>query len=207
MKLAPEAGKAFYLLAAAALPTGGALLVYFLAGAALWLSVGVTVGLAAVAARLSWMRLAPPARLEVGRRARAGVLSGAAAVAGYDASRFLVVRLAGTAFWPFDTLRLFGELLTGGGASSSVVFGVGAAYHVANGLGFALAYSLVLGYWGWWAGVAWALALECLMVSFYPGWLGLRALEEFLAVSIVGHLVYGTILGWTCRALLIRHQR
>ena len=65
---------------------------------------------------------------------------------------------------------------------------------MANGLGFALAYDLVLGYRGWWAGVAWALVLEALMASLYRGWLGLRALEEFLAVSVVGHLVYGTIL-------------
>lgn len=205
--VALEVGRARYALGAAGLATGAALLVFFLAGVALWLSLGATVALAGIAARWAWTRLAPAERPEVRRRASAGLVSGVAALASYDASRFLVVRLAGTAFWPFDTLMRFGELLVGSGAPQLLVFAAGTAYHVANGLGFALAYALVLGYRGWWAGVAWALALETLMVSFYPGWLGLRALEEFLAVSLLGHLAYGAVLGWSCRALLVRHRR
>jgi hypothetical protein len=49
-------------------------------------------------------------------------------------------------------------------------------------------------------GVAWAALLEVFMVTLYPGWLGLRALEEFLSVSIVGHAVYGVVLGATAGA-------
>jgi len=36
------------------------------------------------------------------------------------------------------------------------------------------------------------------MVNIYPGWLGLRALDEFLSVSVVGHLAYGAVLGALC---------
>lgn len=34
------------------------------------------------------------------------------------------------------------------------------------------------------------------MVSVYPGWLGMKALDEFLQVSIFGHFVYGIVLGY-----------
>jgi hypothetical protein len=37
--------------------------------------------------------------------------------------------------------------------------------------------------------------LESIMVSIYPSWLGLKALDEFLSVSILGHVIYGAMLG------------
>jgi hypothetical protein len=40
------------------------------------------------------------------------------------------------------------------------------------------------------------------MVSVYPGWLGMKALDEFLSVSITGHVAYGLVLGWLARSLL-----
>ena len=48
-------------------------------------------------------------------------------------------------------------------------------------------------------GLAWAAVLELFMVSLYPGWLGLKPLDEFLSVSIFGHIVYGTVLGSVAR--------
>ena len=37
------------------------------------------------------------------------------------------------------------------------------------------------------------------MVSVYPGWLGLRALDELRQVTIAGHVVHGAMLGWLAR--------
>jgi hypothetical protein len=40
------------------------------------------------------------------------------------------------------------------------------------------------------------------MVSLYPAWLGLQAMEEFVQVTIAGHLAYGIVLGYLARSLL-----
>jgi hypothetical protein len=196
--------RATALLGIAALATGVALLVYFLAGVSLRLSLLSTLAIGAWAGWLVWHRLAPAGRAEVARRMRAGLLAGVLALAGYDLSRLLYVRITGSAFWPFETFRLFGQLLAGADASPAVILLTGTAYHVANGLSFAVAYSVLFGYRGWWAGLLWALMLESLMLAFYPAWLELRSLNDFLAISLLGHTVYGMILGVTSRRLLLR---
>jgi hypothetical protein len=37
--------------------------------------------------------------------------------------------------------------------------------------------------------------LEAFTVALYPPWLGLTAVAEFVSVSLLGHLAYGTTLG------------
>jgi hypothetical protein len=199
--------RATVLLGLAALATGAALLVYFLAGVSLRLSLLATLAIAAWAGWLVWHRLAPEGRSEIARRLRAGLLAGVLALAGYDLSRLLYVRVTGSAFWPFETFRLFGQLLAGSGAPPAAILLTGTAYHVANGLSFAVAYTVLFGYRGWWAGLLWALMLELLMLAFYPAWLGLRALSDFLVISLLGHTVYGLILGTVSRRLLLRPVR
>ncbi|HEX2326471.1 MAG TPA: DUF6789 family protein, partial [Chloroflexota bacterium] len=66
---------------------------------------------------------------------------------------------------------------------------------------------VLFGYRGWWAGLLWALMLETLMLAFYPAWLGLRSLNDFLVISLLGHSVYGLILGTASRRLLLRPAR
>jgi hypothetical protein len=40
------------------------------------------------------------------------------------------------------------------------------------------------------------MGLEAAMLTVYPGWLDLEAvMEEFVTVSVFGHLAYGTALG------------
>ena len=136
-----------------------------------------------------------------------GLLAGALALVGYDLSRLLYVRITGSAFWPFETFRLFGQLLAGPDAPPATILLTGTAYHVANGLSFAVAYTVLFGYRGWWAGLLWALMLESLMLAFYPAWLGLRSLNDFLVISLLGHTVYGLILGTVSRRLLLRPVR
>ena len=199
--------RATVLLGLAALATGVALLVYFLAGVSLRLSLLATLAIAAWAGWLVWHRLAPAGRIEIARRLRAGLLAGVLALLGYDLSRLLYVRVTGSAFWPFETFRLFGQLLAGPDASPAAILLTGTAYHGANGLSFAVAYTVLFGYRGWWAGLLWALMLESLMLTFYPAWLGLRSLSDFLVISLLGHTVYGLILGTVSRRLLLRPVR
>lgn len=197
--------KVRYILALAALATGIALLVYFLTGIALWLGLLVTVSLAFATSALVWRVIPDRQRQRLRRRASAGVLAGILATLGYDLSRLLLVRIADFSLWPFDTFRLFGQLFVGSALPSEVVLLIGIGYHILNGVSFALAYTLLFGQYGWKAGVVWAMGLEILMVSFYPGWLDLKAFDEFLSISVVGHVVYGVILGYYSQRLLDRY--
>lgn len=199
-----RAAVGIYTLSISALATGVALLVYFLAGVSLPLSVFLTVGVACGAGYSTWRRLNPRDRKEVLGRVRVGLICGVVATAGYDVSRYLLVKIAGYSIWPYDTFKLFGQLLLGEGVSADLAWVAGTTFHAVNGLSFAVAYTILLGDRGWKTGIVWAMGLELVMVCFYPGWLGLKVLDEFLNVSITGHLIYGVLLGWLSRRLLNR---
>lgn len=190
------------LFAALFLSTGAALLVYVISGVSLLAAAGLVMVAAAVLGAVIWRRADPRGQMEMGRLLRAGALAGFLATAAYDLSRFFLIEVTGIAFWPFDIFNVFGQALVGAGYSGAWVRLAGLLYHFANGIGFALAYTIVLGRRGVWAGVAWAMVLELLMVTIYPGWLGMEALNEFLQVSVLGHVVYGVVLGGSARWLL-----
>lgn len=190
------------LFAALFLSTGAALLVYVISGVSLLAAAGLVLVAAAVLGAVIWRRADPRGQMEMGRLLRAGALAGFLATAAYDLSRFFLIEVTGIAFWPFDIFNVFGQALVGAGYSGAWVRLAGLLYHFANGIGFALAYTIVLGRRGVWAGVAWAMVLELLMVTIYPGWLGMEALNEFLQVSVLGHVVYGVVLGGSARWLL-----
>lgn len=200
-----DSAKVRYLFSLAALATGTALLIYFLTGLSLWAGIFVTITVSVTAIGLAWRLLNLVQRRVVLVQARAGLLAGLLATVCYDASRYIFVRAADFSLWPFDSFKLFGQLLVGTKLPEQVVLLIGTCYHIANGIGFALAYTFLFGMRGWKAGVAWAMGLELLMVSFYPGWLGLQALDEFLSVSVLGHVVYGATLGWCSRRLLLKY--
>ncbi|WP_063127313.1 DUF6789 family protein [Nocardia fusca] len=187
--------------------TGAALLGYFLTGVPLWAGVGGTVGFAVGAWAVLYQYLTSESRVVLAHRVRIGLLAGAAATAAYDLSRYMLVAVSGSNVRPFAAWPLFGELLGAGPRTQSAALVVGFSYHLVNGLGFAVAFTVVLGDRGVLAGVAWALILEALMVSFYPGWLGMKALAEFVSVTIVGHVVYGIVLGFLSRRLVRRDPR
>jgi hypothetical protein len=194
------------LLAATATGTGGALVAYFVTGLALPVGIAGAVGAAATAWAIVWPRLSRPVQAEVSRRSRIGLVAGVPAVIGYDVSRWLLVTMTGSSVRPFVAWGYFGELLGAGPHTTVTAVLAGAAYHVVNGLAFAVAYAIVLGHRGILAGIAWAMVLETFMVTFYPGWLGLKALQEFVGVTVLGHVVYGTVLGVLARRLVLRRR-
>ncbi|MGL4609046.1 MAG: hypothetical protein ACRCYY_05085 [Trueperaceae bacterium] len=194
--------KSLYIVGLCGLASGLGLLIYFLTGFSLRLALAVlfTVGLVAIIVTvqaLPWEQ-----RRMLRHRVRVGLLSGLLATLAYDISRFILVRVADFSLWPFDTFRLFGQLLVGVEAPQSLLFVVGTFYHFVNGIGFGLAYTLLIKRQGWLTGILWAMGLEVLMVSFYPGWLGLKALGEFLQISIFAHVIYGAVLGLCSYRLL-----
>jgi hypothetical protein len=193
-------------VAALFLANGAAVLVYILAGVSLrWTAIALAVVAVAVGVVVV-RRMSPQRRRRFARRVGVGAIAGFAATLAYDAARYGLVEVAGMTIKPFEAWRLFGVALTDVGQSSALAFAVGTAFHLSNGIGFGIAYTVAFGTRGPLAGIAFALVLETFMVSVYPGWLGLRALDEFLQVTIFGHVVYGATLGWLARSLLRRER-
>jgi hypothetical protein len=189
------------------LPSGAALIVYFVAGLSLPLGLALSVVGTVIAARHTWRRLDPITQLILRRRAVVGLGIGAVATVAYDATRFGLVGLLGLKLQPWAALPYFGQLLSGQAPGTSVAWLIGFTYHVLNGVAFAGAYSILLGQRGVVAGVAWALGLEAAMLAFYPGWLDIRAVQEFATVSMAGHVVYGLVLGVGCERTLAKVGR
>ncbi|MCC2320045.1 DUF6789 family protein [Cellulomonas xiejunii] len=183
------------VLGAACCATGAALVAHFLLGLPLMVLVLTTAVLAVAAWAVVLRRLDPAVRAVVARRARIGCLAGVPALVAYDLSRWLLVEATSSPIRPFEAWRAFGELLGAGDRAGDAAFAAGFAFHVVNGLSFATAFGVVLAHRGVLAGIAWGLLLETAMVTFYPGWLGLKALEEFVSITVVGHVVYGATLG------------
>jgi hypothetical protein len=176
--------------------------VYIVSGISLrWTFAALGLG-AAVAVTLALHRMGPDRRAFVLRRLAVGAVAGFAATLAYDIVRYALVEFADMRVRPFEAWRLFGLALTDADMSPATVFAVGTAFHLCNGIAFGIAYTLAFGPRGPIAGVAWALVLETFMVSLYPGWLGLQAMEEFVQVTIAGHLAYGIVLGYLARSLL-----
>jgi hypothetical protein len=188
------------------LASGVALIVYLVARVSLDLALGLTMGVAVGSGALVWRRLAPPGRREARRRVAAGIVAGLAATCAYDLVRWVAVELGGLAFRPFEAFPLFGRLLIGSGAPAPFAVLAGTCYHLLNGVSFAVAYALTLGDRGWRAGVAWAVVLEALMLTLYPGWLHPASVAEFFGISMLGHLAYGVVLGVTSQRLLARDR-
>jgi hypothetical protein len=189
-------------IAALFLASGAALVVYIVSGISLrWTFAGL--GLVAVSVVVLALRRMPSGRRAfVRRRIAVGAVAGLAATLAYDAVRYALVEFAGMRVRPFEAWRLFGLALTDVDLPPAAVFAAGTAFHLCNGVAFGIAFTLAFGQRGPIAGVVWALVLETFMVSLYPGWLGLKALDEFIQVSVAGHLAYGTVLGYLARSLL-----
>lgn len=188
------------------LSTGAALLVYVAGAMSLLAAIALAGLVAGGVIAYVWRRADQAFRLRLWRAVQAGAIAGLLATAAYDLFRWLLIEVAGFSFWPFDIFSIFGQALLGAGQAGLWVTLAGFGYHVMNGLCFALAYTVILGRKGVWAGIGWAMALETLQVSVYPGWLEMKALNEFLQVSVFGHFVYGGVLGFVSRRLLERWE-
>ena len=186
------------------LSTGAALVVYIISGVSLAAAGLVLLLIAAGVAIVVWRRATGSGRDELSRAVRVGLIAGVAATAAYDLTRYLVIEVFDFTIWPFDTFTLFGRALVGAGYTGWWVTLVGTLYHVANGIGFAIAYTVWFGRKGPLAGIAWAFVLEAFMLTLYPGWLNPSAIGEFVQMTVVGHVAYGATLGYLGRRLLLR---
>lgn len=197
---APAAAPRQRLVGLLFLVSGAGLVVHILVGLPLW--VTVPAGFALTAAFLGWAGAFTGADLRP-LLAR-GLLAGAAATAAYDLSRVVVVEALDLAVRPFAAWPLFGGALIGQGAPSAGRWVAGAVFHVVNGLAFAVAYTAWFARRGTAVGIAWGMFLEAFMLGLYPGWLRITDYGPFLVVSLIGHVVYGAVLGVMAKTLASR---
>lgn len=200
----PEWRRSWLVCGAAFLATGVGLLAYIASGISLFVTAATAAGLAASGVIWIDRRLEDERRRALRRCIYAGAAAGLVATVAYDASRLILIEITGIRFWPFDIFRVFGEALFGTALGDRVTRMAGFLYHLANGVGFGVAYTVWWGRRGILAGVLFAMGLELCMVIVYPGWLQMKAIGEFLQVSVIGHLVYGSVLGWSARRALGR---
>jgi hypothetical protein len=184
------------------LSTGAALVVYVVAGISLVAALALILTMAVVLGSYVLRRADTKQKKELPKLVKVGFIAGFLATGAYDLSRFFLIEVTGIRFWPFDIFTIFGQSLLGAGYEGSWVRLLGLLFHFTNGIGFAIAYTISFGRRGIGAGIVWAMVLELCMVTIYPGWLEMKALDEFLQVSILGHIVYGVMLGYVSKWLL-----
>lgn len=124
-----------------------------------------------------------------------GALAGLAATAAYDLVRLLLRWSGAIGFDPFITHPIFGQLITGAPLTSSVALAAGWAYHVWNGVGFAVMYTLIAGPALPIYALGWALFLEIAWLTALPSALNFTLRPDLILVSLIGHTAYGIVLG------------
>ncbi|MGH9213500.1 MAG: hypothetical protein ACRD2C_22925 [Acidimicrobiales bacterium] len=191
---------------AAFMATGAALVVHIVVDVPLWLSVAVAATAAGCVIALAVHR--HPGGTRAGRRViTVGTASAVAALVAYDGTRLAISTGLGYEVGPFDAFRHFGAGLVGSSASNAARWTAGTLFHITNGITFGIAYTIVAGRRGVVAGVLFGLGLEAAMIAFYPAWLQIPNLREFVSMSIVGHAVYGAVLGVAAQHGLRRFER
>jgi len=190
------------LLIGLPLAGGAGLVVHILADVSMPLAI---VALAALGATV-WLGVlstaSPLGRRLVYRRVGIGAIAGLVGTFAYDAARYGTVALFSFSFKPFHVLTVFGELFVGPRHPAATIFLVGLLYHLSNGTFFGVAYTLVFRRPRWWTGALWGIVLELCMATLYPSWLRMQQVGEFLQVSAIGHVVYGSVLGIVAGGLL-----
>jgi hypothetical protein len=131
-------------------------------------------------------------------RLAAGLLAGAVGLVLYDFIRlaFLAAHLP---FNPFRPIEVYGLLILDRYQDTTLTKAVGWAFHIWNGLAFAIMYTLSVGRGrlGW--ALAWAMTLEVAMLASYPSLFGIIRDWAFVTVTMAGHTGYGIGLHATAR--------
>lgn len=192
---APIAPAVLWVAGACAVASGAALVAAILTERPLWLAATFIL----VPAFVCFVALTTIARRHQQRlflvRLRQGALAGFLATLAYDVSRWAVEVTDLSPTNSFAAMPHFGDGLTQLGTEHAVSIATGWAFHFVNGIGFGIAYLMVMAGRKWWWAVLYGLGLELFMVALYPRWLGVTLSREFLSVSIGGHVAYGAVLG------------
>lgn len=126
-----------------------------------------------------------------------GFIAGLAASLGYDLARVPFHMMGQRIFAPISA---YGVWIAESGRSSRFTESIGWAYHLSNGLTFAIMYALFMRnrHWGW--AVLWACMLETLAILCPFGRIfSVRGNYTTIAIAYMGHVAYGIPLGLMVR--------
>jgi hypothetical protein len=132
-------------------------------------------------------------------RLTVGTVGGLLGLVGYDLVRWLIQVTIPVHFDAFAAFPTFGNLMTGKPREAGIALAAGWTYHVTNGLTFGIIYALLAGPAAWWWGLVWGAALEAAMMVVYPSLMHPQSVSDFAIVSVIGHGVFGAIVGITCQ--------
>lgn len=129
-----------------------------------------------------------------------GGASGLLATLAYDAIRPCLKLVFRFSYEPFRAIAIFGQLITGLPTDDPFASIAGWLYHFWNGISFGMIFALVWPRGGMTAGFLWAMSLQGLMMAAYPRLLQARLDDPgFLASGLIGHALWGIVLGKTVR--------
>lgn len=186
--------------------SGVALLTNIIAGIWLPLALFVLLGMLSVVLVTALRRARRDERAQLLTIAAVGAVSGLTATLCYDVVKYGLSQFDPSPYNPFEAARVFGTLFLGASAPDAAVHVAGWGFHFLNGTSFGLAYCFLFARegntslrWALLTGMGWGLFLETFQLTLYPGWLDIRFYQEFVQISFLGHLVYGSVLGLACR--------
>jgi hypothetical protein len=161
-------------------------------------------GMIAIIALMVWTRRT--SRDLFFNRLTVGTVGAALGLVGYDFVRWFVQVSLPVNFDAFAAFPVFGHLMTGRPTIDSIAITAGWAYHLTNGWTFGIIYALLAGPARWWWGLVWGATLEAAMMIVYPSLLHPKSVSSFVIVSVIGHAVFGAIVGVTAerRAMATR---
>lgn len=130
----------------------------------------------------------------------AGAYWGLIGTLAYDTIRPILKWVIGFSYSPFKAIPYFGFMMTGLPVSNAWAITIGWVYHFWNGISFAVMFAVLRPTGGPLPGLVWALALQVIMMITYPNFLLVRLADPgFLISGIVGHSVWGLVVGWGLR--------
>ena len=124
-----------------------------------------------------------------------GAWAGFVASLVYDGIRLLLERSHVFGYNGFVPIQMFGNWITGQPMYSPAATIAGWTYHFWNGTMFGVMYSLMMGPRHWLFGVAYGVVMECCMLGLFPLFLRVSNRVDFIALSMIGHIAYGAVLG------------
>lgn len=124
-----------------------------------------------------------------------GLIAGLVATVAYDGVRAVVERAHPFGYNGFVPILMFGNWITGQPTTSMAAKVAGWTFHYWNGVSFAVIYTLGVGRRPWWWGLVYGVLIECCMLGLFPFFLRVTSKVDFIAISMIGHLAYGAVLG------------
>ena len=124
-----------------------------------------------------------------------GLSGGFVATLAYDGVRLLLRTVHLFNYDGFVAIYIFGGWITGRETTTVEAAIAGWTYHFWNGLSFGVFYVLTFGRRHWLYGAAYGVVMELCMLGLFPLFVQVTDRFDFIMLSLIGHLVYGAVLG------------